>query len=85
MAEPKVETSDALELAVDAAIAVCDGDVRAALRASLVANAFLEAELDRLAAAVSFGFTRGKTPARRASEKLDDWREISAGDPPKEK
>jgi hypothetical protein len=57
--------------------------VRAALKASLVADAFLESELERLAAAVSFGFSWGKSPARRAREKLDDWREISDGDPPK--
>ena len=38
MAEPKPDTSDHLELAVEEAIALCDGDVRAALRAALVAN-----------------------------------------------
>jgi hypothetical protein len=77
MAEPKAETPDPLEVAVDEAIAICDGDVRAALRASLVANSFLTAEMERLDNAVSFGFTRGKlSPARGASEKLDQWREI---------
>jgi len=30
---------------IDAAIATCGGDVRAALRATLVANAYLEAEV----------------------------------------
>jgi hypothetical protein len=80
MAEPQHETPDPLELAVDEAIAVCDGDVRAALRAALVANSFLTAEVERLASEVSFGFTRERTSAsRRASEKLDQWREISAG------
>jgi hypothetical protein len=79
MAEPKSETSDPLELAVEDAITLCDGDVRAALRAALVANSFLMAEIDRLTEAVSFGFVRGKTSAsRRASEKLDCWREISS-------
>ena len=44
---------------------------RAALRASLVANSFVAAEVERLSNAVSFGFTRGKiSPSRGASEKL---------------
>jgi hypothetical protein len=77
MAELKTETPDPVESAVDEAISICDGDIRAALRASLVANSFLTAEVERLANAVSFGFTRGKlSPAREASEKQDQWREI---------
>jgi hypothetical protein len=36
------------------------GDVIAALRITLIANAFPEAEIDRLSAAVSSGFARGK-------------------------
>jgi hypothetical protein len=81
MAEPKRDEPDPLELAVDEAIATCDGDVRAALRAMLVANSFLTAEVERFAQAVSFGFTRGRTsPARRASETLDEWRKMSSGD-----
>jgi hypothetical protein len=36
------------------------GDAIAALRITLIANAFLEAEVDRLSAAVSSGFARGK-------------------------
>jgi hypothetical protein len=80
MAEPKPDTSDPLEFALEEAIALCDGDVRAALRAALVANSFLAAELERLAQAVSFGFTRGRSAARRASEKVDDWREMWSGE-----
>ena len=81
MAEPKPDTPDPLDLAVEQAVAICDGDVRAALRAALVANSFLTAEVERLTQAVSFGFLRGRSSARRASEKLDEWREISSGDP----
>ena len=67
-----------LEGEADAVIAACGGDARAAVKALLVANSFLEREAGRLARAVSFGFTRGKSSsARRASEKLDGWREIS--------
>ena len=68
-----------LEAAVDAVIAACDGDMRAAVRSMLVANNFLETKVGQLTRAVSFGFTRGKGPAaRQASETLDGWREISS-------
>jgi hypothetical protein len=77
MAEPKPDTSDHLELAVEEAIVLCDGDMRAA---PLVANSFLTAEVERLSQAVSFGFIRRRSSARRASEKMDDWREISSGE-----
>jgi hypothetical protein len=80
MAKPEPDTSDPLELAVEEAIALCDGDVRAALRAALVANSFLTAEVEWLAQAVSFGFTRGRSAVRRASEQVEDWREISSGE-----
>src|SRR5829696_5350630 len=74
------ESTDLLELATDEAIALCGGDVRAALRAALVANSFLMAKVERLTSAVSFGFTRGRASARRrACEKLDHWQEIAEG------
>jgi len=80
VAEPQPETPDPIEAAVEQAIAICDGDVRAALRAALVYNEFLERKNDMMRGMVSAGFTRGRiSPARRASEKLDQWREISAG------
>jgi hypothetical protein len=80
MVEPASDTPDPLEAAVEQAIAICDGDLRAALRAALVANSFLIDEVERLRRAASFGFARGRTsPARRASERLERWREISAG------
>jgi hypothetical protein len=80
MAEPKSDAPDPLETAVQQAIALCDGDLHAALRAALVANSFLTAEVERLTHAVSFGFMRGRSTARRASEKLDDWREVLSGE-----
>jgi hypothetical protein len=49
---------DALEIATDEAIAVCDGDVRAAVQALIVANGLLEAELRDVYAAA--GFARGR-------------------------
>ena len=67
---------DPLELAVDQALAVCDGDARAALRAALVYNEFLERKLDMMRGMVSSGYSRGKvTPARKASETVEEWRE----------
>ena len=61
-ASPKIDAaaaSTALEAEIDEAIALCGGHTRAALRATLVANAFLEAEVQRLGDAVSAGFARG--------------------------
>lgn len=49
-----------LEAAAEQAIRACDGDPRAAVRALLVANLHLEAEIDRLTAALSRGFVRGR-------------------------
>jgi hypothetical protein len=58
--EPEAETAALREAEVDEAIATCGGDVRAALRATLIANAYLEAEIERLTAAISAGFARGR-------------------------
>src|SRR5262249_7657857 len=79
MAEAAPNVPDAIEQAVDEAIAICDGDVCAALRAALLANTFLADEVERLTKAVSAGYTRRRSPARRAGEKLDQWRETAAG------
>ena len=54
-------TDDAgLELAVDQAIAACGGDLRAAIRALIVANNFLESEVAELMKAVSHAYARGR-------------------------
>ena len=66
MNAPKEESTKAessapdLETEVDEAIRICGGDVRAALRATLVANSFLEGEVERLTKAISTGFARGR-------------------------
>jgi hypothetical protein len=52
--------SDPLELATDQVIAACDGDVRAAVRALIIAKGLLEAELHDVYAATSKGYMRGK-------------------------
>jgi hypothetical protein len=68
---PVQDSANSLEADIDAAVALCGGDVRAALRASLVANAYLQAEVERLSAAVSSGFARGRIrrPARPQNDK----------------
>jgi hypothetical protein len=57
---PSPTAADAIEDEVQEALAICGGDAIAALRITLIANAFLEAEIDHLSAAVSSGFARGK-------------------------
>jgi hypothetical protein len=57
--EPQNE-ADRLEVAADEAIAVCGGDVRAALKALIVANEFLESEVSELMKAVSRAYARGR-------------------------
>ena len=54
------EQDDGLEAAVDQAIAICDGDPRAAVRALIVANNLLESEIAELKKAVSHAYTRGR-------------------------
>jgi hypothetical protein len=51
---------DALELAADEVIAACDGDVRAAVCALIVAKGLLEAELNEVYASSSKGYARGR-------------------------
>jgi hypothetical protein len=52
--------ADWLEAAADEAIAVCGGDVRAALKALIVANEYLESEVSELMKAVSRAYVRGR-------------------------
>ena len=54
------EQDDGLEAEVEQAIAVCDGDMGAAIRALIVANNFLESEISELKKAVSHAYTRGR-------------------------
>jgi hypothetical protein len=52
--------ADRLNAATEQAIAACDGDARLAVKALIVANEYLEAEVKALQAAVSNGYARGK-------------------------
>ena len=54
------EQDDGLEVAVDEAIATCGGDMRATIRALIVANSLLESEITDLKKAVSHAYMRGR-------------------------
>jgi hypothetical protein len=62
-ADPEIQPTnepDRLEVATDQAIAACGGNVRNAVKALLVTNEFLEAQIAELQAAVSNGYARGQ-------------------------
>jgi hypothetical protein len=67
----ETDPSEGLETEVEEAIALCRGDVRNALRITLIANAFLEAEIDRLNAQISTGFARGRIRRRVANNDME--------------
>ena len=60
--EPLLSEEDGsdLDAAIDQAIAACDGDLRATIGALIVANSFLETEVEELMKAVSHAFVRGR-------------------------
>jgi len=62
------EIEGVTEAPVEEAIASCGGDVRVALRATLIANAQLQAEIERLTEAISTGFARGRM--RKAPQRM---------------
>ncbi len=59
------------EQACDQAIAMCDGNLRSTIKALIMANEYLEAELEELRAAISAGCipetSRGKTRSRNSA------------------
>ena len=52
--------ADDPEAVIDQAIAACGGDFRATVRALIVANNYLEFEVEELKKAVSHAFERGR-------------------------
>ena len=58
--QPKSEGKAALETAVDQAISACGGNMRATIRALVVANEYLESEVAELMKAVSRAYARGR-------------------------
>ena len=65
---PRSKTTALVEAEVAEAIASCGGNVREALGATLIANAYLEAEIERLTEAISTGFARGRM--RKAPQRI---------------
>ena len=70
-ANPQQSDADKLEAAADQAIAACGGHAREAVKALIVANHFLETELEKLRASVSTGYARGKLPPRDRKDWYD--------------
>jgi hypothetical protein len=58
--QPDPSDENELDAAVDQAIAACDGNLRATIRALIVANHFLESEVSELMKAVSHAYARGR-------------------------
>ncbi len=58
--QPETEPDDGLEAAIDQAISACGGDLRATIRALIVANDYLESEVSELMKAVSHAYARGR-------------------------
>ena len=67
---PSRLTSDDLDAAADQAMAACGGDAREAVKALIVANGFLEAQVEELRASVSAGYSRGRLEVPRDRK---DW------------
>jgi hypothetical protein len=67
--------ADQLKAAADQAIAACGGDAREAVKALIVANHFLETEVEKLKAAASTGYARGKLfeEAKTVPRDRKDW------------
>jgi hypothetical protein len=63
---------DDLDTAADQAIAACGGDAREAVKALIVANGFLETQLDELRRKVSTGYARGRLSGARAGQDESD-------------
>ncbi len=56
------------EQACDQAIAMCDGNLRSTIKALIMANEYLEAELEELQAAISAGCIPDSSRARMRSK-----------------
>ena len=60
-----LQTTDRYEAATEQAIQACGGDMRAALKAALIAMTMMESELSDVYASVSHGFARSKPRKNR--------------------
>ncbi|MEA2941420.1 MAG: hypothetical protein QOD09_1949 [Bradyrhizobium sp.] len=68
MAEPaQLATNDHYEQACDQAITMCGGNMRGAIKALIMANEYLEQELQELQALVSGGLTPTGAPRAKGA------------------
>ena len=58
--QANAQDTEDLEAAIDQAIAACDGDMRATIRALIMANSYLGSEISELMKAVSLAYVRGR-------------------------
>jgi hypothetical protein len=63
----QLATNDHYEQACDQAIAMCGGNLRGAIKALIMANEYLENELQELQALVSGGLTRTGSPRAKGA------------------
>jgi hypothetical protein len=59
---PPLSENSRYEQACDQAIAMCDGNLRSTIKALIMANEYLEIELEELQAAISAGCAPARTP-----------------------
>jgi hypothetical protein len=67
MSEPSPPDIDHYEQACDQAIAMCDGNLRSTIKALIMANEYLEAELAELQAAISNRDTPAGLPREKSN------------------
>jgi hypothetical protein len=60
------------EAACDQAIAMCDGNLRSTIKALIMANEYLETELEQLQAAVAAGWAPASNQETRTSHAKSD-------------
>ncbi|QQO19121.1 hypothetical protein JJB98_03950 [Bradyrhizobium diazoefficiens] len=58
-----------MEFAADQAMEACGGDAREAVMVLIMANDFLEAQLDEIRTKVSTGYARGRLPGGARTER----------------
>jgi hypothetical protein len=77
-ATPPLSDNSRYEQACDQAIAMCDGNLRSTIKALIMANEYLEIELEELQAAVAAGCVPSKASSREVSEENASQRQPHA-------
>ena len=69
--QPSLSSAADIDAAADQAIAACGGHAREAVKALIVANDFLDTELDQLRSKISSGYARGRV--RTVRDMVFSW------------